>query len=346
MNQIHCFRPLELTEAEFELFESLTRRRFLIGAGALVLAGCGVPGASAPTATVAATQMYKHVAGETEIPAKPERIVALSTYAWAWPITQLGGSLIGTDNSPEFIEALNELDPENAARIAEATFIGGESGPNLETIASLNPDLIVGGWWNTDIYDTLSQIAPTVILDYRNETDIIAWQRSLIPLVGATDTSWFDTRVADYERRIGMLKAAYPDLWPTLEWVRMDAYETDVYVVDTIPFMPARKVLSDLGAQQSKTMGDTNAPRFEGAISLDLLPQFDADVIFLCENKDQPNSDVASILGGTFAGTRGQVFTTPSTKWNFCNVQSLHTALDEIERLLSGRTIDTSGDFR
>jgi iron complex transport system substrate-binding protein len=348
---IHSYKPQELTELTIDLFENLTRRRFLTGAGGLLgaatLGACGGPSAAVPTATSGpTTRLFKHAAGETEIPVKPERIVALYTYPWAWPIVQLGGNLIGTDNRPEFIATMQALDPENAARIEQATFIGGESGPNLEKVASLNPDLIVGGWWNTDIYDQLTQIAPTVILDYREETDIITWQRSLLPLVGATDTRWFDGRVAAYEQRINRLKADFPDRWTTLEWVRMDAYEKDVYVVDTIPFMPARKVLSDLGAQQSKTMGDTTDPRFDGTISLELLPSFDADVMFVCETDGQPDPAILDVLSGTFAGKHNQVFTTPSAKWNFCNVQSLHLVLDEIERVFAGRTIDTSGDFR
>lgn len=353
--RVHHFRPVELDEQHdldaIELAERLTRRRFIVGAGALALGaitGCGSgEQAVAPTATQApTTRRVKHAGGETEVPTSPQRIVATYTYAWAWPIVQLGGKLVGTDARPEWIEAIRAIDPESAATIEQATFIGSESGPNLEKIASLNPDLIVGGWWETDIYDQLSQIAPTVLVDYRDEPDLITWQRSLVSLVGATESSWFDQRVAAYEERIAKLQADYPELWPNLQWVRMDAYERDVYVIFDRPMLPGCKALTDLGTRQAKTLGsDPNNPQFEAPVSLELLPTFDADVILLCETDAQPDQAVLDVLQGTFAGRSGQIFPTRSQLWNFANVQSLHAVLDEIERLFAGRTIDTSGDF-
>lgn len=346
-NGAHHLSPIERVELAEHL---ITRRRFLIGAAALgmgMVAGCSAPSASAPTAAVASTRLFKHGAGETEIPAQPQRIVATYTYAWAWPIVQLGGQLIGTDAQPEWIDAIRRIDPESAAKIEQATFIGSESGPNLEKIASLKPDLIVGGWWETELYDTYSQIAPTVLIDYRNEPDLITWQRSLLTLLGTLENAWFDERVAAYEQRISTLKANYPDLWPNLQWVRMDAYERDVYVIFDIPMLPGCKALTDLGTHQSKTLGtDPDHPQFAGTVSLELLPTFDADVIFLCETTAQPDPTVLSVLQGTFAGARDQVFSTRSSLWNFANVQALHAVLDEIERLVIGRAIDTSGDFR
>jgi iron complex transport system substrate-binding protein len=344
------FKLDELNAHDIELMNRITRRRF-IGAGGVAigaaLAGCAAPPTreAAPT-NPPATRRVKHAGGETEAPVNPQRIVALYTYAWAWPIAQLGVDVLATDARPEWLEEIRRLDPESAARLSKAEFIGSDSGPNLEKIAALKPDLIVGGWWNVDTYDKLSAIAPTVLLDYRDEADIIEWQRSLIDLIGATDTSRFDQRVAAYEQRIMELREAYPDVWPNLEYVRMDSFANDVYVVDTIPFMPGRKVFRDLGAGQSKTMGDTKAPIFDGPISLEKLPQFDADVIFVAGPNGEPKPEILAILQGTFAGKRDQVFKINPEDWNFANVESLHAILDEIERVLAGRTIDTSGDFR
>lgn len=58
-----------------ELAERLiTRRRFLIGAGALVLAGCGAPSVSTPTATVATTKTVTDMYGTVEVPVEPQRV--------------------------------------------------------------------------------------------------------------------------------------------------------------------------------------------------------------------------------------------------------------------------------
>jgi iron complex transport system substrate-binding protein len=322
--------------------------------GVLTMTACIAPvaapsaqmeGANAPAAETSTTHIVSTMMGDVETPLSPQRIVALYTYAWAWPIAQLGVDLVGTDNRPEWLEEIKRLDPDSAARLVKAEFIGGDSGPNLEKIATLQPDLIVGGWWNTDIYDKLTQIAPTVLLDYRAETDIIVWQRSLIPLVGATDTSWFEQQAAAYKERVSQLRTAYPDLWPNLQWVRMDTYASDVYVVDLIPFMPGSRVFRDLGATPSKNIGNPQDPQYDGPISLEALPQFDADIIFVAGPNGEPQANILTLLAGTFAGQRNQVFTTRPENWNFCNVQSLHAVLDEIERALQNGPFDTSGDF-
>jgi len=81
------YRPLELTETEFELFESLTRRRFLIGAGALAvgaITGCGSQEeAAVPTATNVSTGYPRVVSdffGPVEIKTKPQRILTYSSF--------------------------------------------------------------------------------------------------------------------------------------------------------------------------------------------------------------------------------------------------------------------------
>lgn len=281
--------------------------------------------------------------GVSEVPVRPERIVVLYTYAWGWPIAQLGVEPIGTDNVSEYVGEIERYDPRSADILAEAAAIGDETGPNFERIASLEPDLIVGGWWDDGIYDELSQIAPTVLLDYRDETDLIAWQRSLVELVGATELGWFEERVAEYERRIEALRESHPDLWPNLRWKSIGLFGSDVYAADPIPVFPSVKVFGDLGA----TMWSLGDPE-KDPISMELLPSLDADVIFVTAREDtSPETGRAlDLLGNTFAGRRGQVFVVPSQPWEFVNVQSLHLILDEVERHLTGRKIETRGDAR
>jgi iron complex transport system substrate-binding protein len=327
----------------------LTRRRFLIGIGALVLAGCTAPGASAPNASAPTTRTFRHFMGETVIPAQPQRIVTLSAFELDWPLLQFGAPLAGTTVRPEALEDLRTLDPEIAERLRSLNLLGAESGVNLELLVETKPDLVIGSWYDDALYTDISSIAPTVMLDYRNETDIVAWQRKLAELAGVSEAgSLFATRLVEYERRISALKQAYPEMWPNLEWTRFNDYVANynaIYIVDIHPNLPGVKVLTDLGAQPSKTVADFPVSYAE-EISLETIAEYDADVIFVSSLEPQPSPVVLPLLQSTFAGQRNQVFTVGQNMWNFSNIQACLAVLDEIERAFAGRTIDTSGAFR
>jgi iron complex transport system substrate-binding protein len=352
---IYSYRPTELADFALDVLtiENLTRRRFLKGAGALglgLLAGCGAPEeAAVPTAAATAvptTRTVEHSMGTTEIPNKPGRIVTLSIFELGWPLAQLGVTTVGHAGEPEALQRLKVLDPESAALLEQSELVGWDLA-NPEKIAALQPDLIIGASWNTDLYDKLSQIAPTVLLDFAKATDIVAEQRALGELVGADlgPNSPFGQRLARYEQRINALKQAHPEWWPSLEWTRFNDYFEKIYIVDIHPNLPGVKVFTDLGAKPSKTVAQFPVSYAE-EVSLETVAEYDADVIFVSAANAQPNPKALELLKGTFAGQRDQVFGVQQEMWSFPSIQGCLLVLDEIERAFAGRTLDTSGDFR
>ncbi|OMF37706.1 hypothetical protein BK133_03965 [Paenibacillus sp. FSL H8-0548] len=100
------------------------------------------------TSTEAATRVYEHMAGSSEIPVKAERVVTDWYYG---QLVALGLKPIGTDdyvlNNHPFIEQA-----------------GTESiGQSLEKVIDLQPDLIIS--WGDGKYEQFSKIAPTVPLE-------------------------------------------------------------------------------------------------------------------------------------------------------------------------------------
>ena len=100
----------------------------------------------------------EHARGETEIPAQPERVVVLDTGELdslvALGVTPVGA--VTTDVATGFLSYLQGA----AADVEEVGTIGE---PNLEAIAALQPDLILSNEVrHAELYDELSQIAPTV----------------------------------------------------------------------------------------------------------------------------------------------------------------------------------------
>ncbi|NEO27052.1 MAG: ABC transporter substrate-binding protein, partial [Kamptonema sp. SIO4C4] len=101
------------------------------------------------------THTVNHALGTTKVPTNPKRIVALSFYAieslLAMEIDPQG--VIPPDSKPHLQQALQEI-----PKVGLPT--------NLEKVLKLQPDLILGSTYSEDIYDQLSQIAPTVLAKY------------------------------------------------------------------------------------------------------------------------------------------------------------------------------------
>ncbi|MFS0727444.1 ABC transporter substrate-binding protein [Paenibacillus sp. 1P07SE] len=103
----------------------------------------------------------EHVLGKTEITGVPERIVALE-WLYAEDVLALGIQPVGIAD----IEGMNTWVDIPVEIGAEVTDVGLRQEPNLEIIASLQPDLIIGLKNNIEAhYETFSNIAPTLVFD-------------------------------------------------------------------------------------------------------------------------------------------------------------------------------------
>jgi ABC-type Fe3+-hydroxamate transport system substrate-binding protein len=127
---------------------------------ALILTACGgtaEPGKTTPSDDAAFPRTVEHAMGQTEIPQQPERVVVLDTgeldTALSLGVTPVGA--VTTAVSDGFLSYLAE-------DAADVEVVGTIAEPNLEAIAALRPDLILSNRTrHEDLYDELSQIAPT-----------------------------------------------------------------------------------------------------------------------------------------------------------------------------------------
>lgn len=132
----------------------------LAAVAALGLAGCSAasaePAASTPAA--ASTHEVTHARGTTEVPADPQRVVTLEPLeldtAVALGITPVGAAVASNVSGiPAYLDA-SGVEP-----------VGTVPEPDLEAIAALKPDLILGTEArHSKLYDQLSAIAPTVFI--------------------------------------------------------------------------------------------------------------------------------------------------------------------------------------
>ena len=105
--------------------------------------------------------------GTTDVPDAPQRIVIL-TNEGTEALLHLGVIPVGAAQSWEGDPWYDHL----ACPLADTVSLGTETGINLELLASLEPDLIIGTKVRQEkIYEQLSAIAPTVF----SETIGEAW---------------------------------------------------------------------------------------------------------------------------------------------------------------------------
>jgi iron complex transport system substrate-binding protein len=160
----YFYKPTDLTDTALQIleFENLTRRRFIIGAGALALGACGAPGTSAPTATVATTRTVVDLAGRSvDVPMNPQRIVVLDYGEINFHLVDLGIVPVGSTTDATTIGGNFPAQLGDARQTIQP--VGDSSAPNLELVTKLQPDLIIHNKDFSDPgIDILSAIAPTV----------------------------------------------------------------------------------------------------------------------------------------------------------------------------------------
>ncbi len=145
-----------------QIVNDLTRRDFLVASGAaMLLGGCG-GGGSEEADSSGETRTIEHKFGETEVSGKPERVVTVGVSEQD-PALALGVTPVGV--TEWFGEQPFAVWPWARGELGDAEPEVLELGDlNLEAIAALRPDLIVGtnsGMGGED-YDRLAEIAPTL----------------------------------------------------------------------------------------------------------------------------------------------------------------------------------------
>lgn len=106
-----------------------------------------------PEASGSSTITYQSENGPVEVPAHPERVVVLSTFA---------GNVMALDVNLVGVDSWSKMNPRFEEKLKDVQEVSDE---NLEKIIELQPDLIIGLSTIKNV-DKLKQIAPTVTFTY------------------------------------------------------------------------------------------------------------------------------------------------------------------------------------
>lgn len=209
----------EITLPLLPEIDDVTRREFLVGAAGLLLLapyGCGGNEGGGEDAS-GQTRTIEHWAGTTEVPAKPQRVVTLDNTIAAG-LVYLGLTPAGAANEIDVqLGEVRELLPEDLD-VGDIEEVGSSTEANLEAIAAIDPDMIIASDFEEEIYDQLSGIAPTVLVEWGSNGD---WRRRFREAAAAVGRSERAEEVeVDYEQTISELPGVVRDT--TVAFIRPD----------------------------------------------------------------------------------------------------------------------------
>ena len=163
---------------------------------AMMLVGCGTNSGSNNDKSSEKKVTVTDVRGEVEIPANPERIVDLSGNSDILSI--LGYKVVGTANSDAYDYTKFPTYLEETLKGAEILGYSMQDTMDVEAVMNLNPDLIVISTVQEKMYDQLSEIAPTVMI----QLEALNWKddvRALAKVFNKEDVA--NEWIANYENK-------------------------------------------------------------------------------------------------------------------------------------------------
>ena len=177
---------------------------------AMMFVGCASNNTTNEDKTTENTVTVTDVRGEVEIPANPKRIVDLSGNSDILSI--LGYKVVGTANSDAYDYTKFPSYLEETLSGAKILGYSMQDTMDIEAVMNLNPDLIVISTVQEKMYDALSKIAPTVMI----QLEALNWKddvRALGKVFDKEDVA--NEWIANYEAKAkdagDKIKAKYGD---------------------------------------------------------------------------------------------------------------------------------------
>lgn len=238
---------------------------------------------SPAAAETEAPRVVKHAMGEITLTGTPQRVVIL-TNEGTEALLALGVKPIGAVSSwvgdPWYDFIKDEMQ--------DVTVVGDELQPNLELIAGLKPDLIVGNKARQEkIYEQLSQIAPTVFSEdlggdwktnFKLYSEAVGKQAE-----GEQALAAYDQRIADIKAKLGDKAATKVSV------ARFSASQVRIY--QKLSFSGA--ILSDLGFARPASQDKDSSIE---VMSKETIPSMDGDVLFYFVTRVAGKSDADNVV--------------------------------------------------
>ncbi|MEE2057648.1 iron-siderophore ABC transporter substrate-binding protein [Rhodococcus artemisiae] len=291
---------------------------------------CALPSPTDPGLPAGSTHGVIHTAGVSEVPNDPQRIVVLDA-ASLDAVCALGlwervvGVGIAPDERPEYL----------GTGVSEIPAIGSAGSPDLAAIEQARPDLIVGAAADTGLYDSLSSVAPTVVVG----SDQVFWRQQFERVGESLGRSEAARRVLEeYSLAASELGRELTSSQTQASLVR---FTGDGPTIDGTASFPGQ-VLADLGAARPapQRFGVEDGRAYRPLDTEDPSPA-DGDVIFvrfdgpdgLDRGTEYMKRDEWLDLG---AVTDNRLFSVSDEVWSTPGPVAAHAVLTDLRDSLNG----------
>jgi iron complex transport system substrate-binding protein len=282
------------------------------------------------TGTTEKSYSVEHVMGSTTIKGTPKRVVIL-TNEGTEALLALGIKPVGAVQSwtgNPWYDHIKE-------KMKDVKVVGTESEVNVEAIAALKPDLIIGNKMRQEkIYDQLSAIAPTVFA----ETLRGDWKENFTLYASAVNKVDKGNEVLEqYDSRIADLKAKLDgQLTKEVSMVRFMAGDVRIYHKDTFSGV----ILDQLGFARPESQNVNDFA--EKNVTKERVPAMDGDVLFYFtyDTGDGKASELEKewindpLFKNLQVAKNGDIHKVNDTIWNTAGgVLAANLMLDDIEKI-------------
>lgn len=254
-------------------------------AASLALTACG----SGTAESAGATRTVKHAMGETQVPEKPERIVVLDTDKYD-SLATLGLTPVGVALADQASGMPKYLGPD----FAKIKSVGTLQEPDIEAIAELKPDLILGSKFRQEkYYAELSKVAPTVFTEMVG----ISWKENFLldaeavgkKAEGQQKLQAYETRAKELGKSLGDPAALKVSV------VRFMPDEIRQYGPDSFCGI----VLRDVGVgRPTPQLLEGKSDRRKASLSPERVSEADGDIIFVAAYGEKAAQEQSKVTAG------------------------------------------------
>ncbi|SFT01730.1 ABC transporter substrate-binding protein [Marininema halotolerans] len=257
----------------------------ILSAALLITAGCGAQSSEDKASNnKGQTTVVKHAMGETKVAGKPKRVVVLTNEGLE-ALLSVGVKPVGAVRA---FSGGGTWYPHLKAEMKGVKDVGLETQPNLEAIAALKPDLIIGNKVRQEkVYNHLSAIAPTVFAEQLSGD----WQNNLklyTTAVGKKEAG--EKVIADFDKRVNHIQDQLKEQGKQdtkVSVVRFLPGQTRIYYKDSFPGV----ILDQVGLKRPKSQ-DKN--EFAQEVTKERIPDMDGDALFYFTYQETGGSNEGS----------------------------------------------------
>ncbi len=290
----------------------------LVLLAALFLAACNSESTEetdeASAETTPETITYESETGPIEVPADPQRVVVLSTYA---------GNAMALDVPLVGVDSWSKMNPRFEEQLADVEEVAED---DLEKIIELDPDLIIGSSTMKNI-DKLNEIAPTVTYTYNN-VDYLTQHLEIGKAVNKEEEAqaWID----DFKERAQTAgEEIRAEIGEDATVSVIENFDKQIYVFGDSWGRGTEILYQEMKLKMPEKVKEMALKDGYYALSQEVLPDYMGDYVIFSKDSEQDNSfQETDVYKNTEAVKNGHVFEANAKEFYFNDPLSLDHQLE------------------